>query len=146
MKLSTRGQYGLHAMLDLSLYGQASPQSIKSIAERQSIPEAYLEQLIGKLKKHGLVKSVRGAQGGYMLSEEPSRISVGQILRALEGDLAVVDCITEEGHCEKAVSCPARTVFQKVHDGINGIVDGITLKDMLDDQAKKAQITGSEES
>ena len=134
MKLSTRGQYGIHAMLDLSIYAQAAPQSIKAIAQRQSIPEAYLEQLIGKLKKHGLVTSVRGAQGGYLLAEPPAQITVGQVLRALEGDLKVVDCVIGEDHCGKSRSCPARSVFKRVHDGINDIVDSITLQDMLQDQ------------
>lgn len=134
MKLSTAGQYGVHAMLDLAMNGLDTPQSIKSIAQRQSIPEAYLEQLIGKLKRYGLVRSVRGAQGGYLLSGQPSDISVGKILRALEGDIKVADCLGGEGVCDKACSCPARLIFKRVHDGINDIVDGITLEEMLNQE------------
>ena len=133
MKLSTKGRYGIHAMYDLAQYGSETPQPIKAIAERQNIPEAYLEQLIGQLRRSGLVKSVRGAQGGYLLSRSPSEITVGEVLRTLEGELAVVDCLMEEDVCHKACSCPTRVVWKKLRDGLNEIVDGITLQDMLDD-------------
>ena len=133
MKLSTKGRYGIHAMFDLAQYGSETPQPIKSIAERQNIPEAYLEQLIGQLRRSGLVRSVRGAQGGYLLSRSPAEITVGEVLRTLEGELAVVDCLMEEDACHKACSCPTRVVWKKLRDGVNEIVDGITLQDMLDD-------------
>ena len=133
MKLSTKGRYGIHAMYDLAQFGSETPQPIKSIAERQNIPEAYLEQLIGQLRRSGLVRSVRGAQGGYLLSRSPSEITVGEVLRTLEGELAVVDCLMEEDVCHKACSCPTRVVWKKLRDGLNEIVDGITLQDMLDD-------------
>ncbi len=133
MKLSTKGRYGIHAMYDLAQFGSETPQPIKSIAERQNIPEAYLEQLIGQLRRSGLVKSVRGAQGGYLLARSPAEITVGEVLRTLEGELAVVDCLMEEDACHKACSCPTRVVWKKLRDGLNQIVDGITLQDMLDD-------------
>ncbi|MBQ8953708.1 MAG: Rrf2 family transcriptional regulator [Clostridia bacterium] len=133
MKLSTRSRYGIHAMYDLARRGPGEPQSIKAIAERQRIPEAYLEQLIGPLRKSGLVKSVRGAQGGYLLAQPPEEITVGQVIRALEGDLNLVDCLAEEDACGKACSCATRIVWRKVNDGLNQIVDGITLQDIIDD-------------
>ena len=92
-----------------------------------------MEQLIGQLRRNGLVKSVRGAQGGYLLSRAPAEITVGEVLRTLEGDLAVVDCLLGEDTCQRACSCPTRVVWQKLRDGVNKIVDGITLQDMLDD-------------
>ena len=131
MKLSTKGQYGVRAMYDLAqLYGGA-PQSVKCIAERQGIPEAYLEQLFAVLKRDKLVTSVRGAQGGYMLSRPPGEITVGDILRSLEGGLTLLDCLDEEDACGKSCDCPSRKIWQRLRDGINGIVDGITLDDML---------------
>ncbi|MDL2206305.1 Rrf2 family transcriptional regulator [Eubacteriales bacterium OttesenSCG-928-N13] len=143
MKLSTRGRYGIHAMFDLALHCNDGPQPIKAIAERQDIPEAYLEQLIALLRKDGLVSSVRGAQGGYRLSREPSELTVGQMLRSLEGGLALVDCLEDES-CGRGCTCPTRLVWRKLHDGVNDIVDGITLQDMLDDherlKAQEAQI------
>ncbi len=144
MKLSTKGRYGIHAMYDLAQYANDAPQPIKSIAERQNIPEAYLEQLIGQLRRNGLVKSVRGAQGGYLLSRAPAEITVGEVLRTLEGDLAVVDCLLGEDACHRACSCPTRVVWQKLRDGVNKIVDGITLQDMLDDYERMSAQAKSE--
>ena len=92
MKLSTKGRYGLRALIDLALYSEKEAASIASISARQQISESYLEQLIAKLRKAGLVKSVRGAGGGYMLAKPASEISVGDILRALEGNLDAVNC------------------------------------------------------
>ena len=133
MKLSTRGRYGIHAMYDLALNASGGPQSIKAIAEREGIPEAYLEQLIAVLKRKGLVNSTRGAQGGYMLARQPEEITVGDVLRALEGGRSLVDCIDEEDACGKSCACPSRIVWMKLRDGLNAIVDGITLRDMIVD-------------
>ena len=133
MKLSTRGRYGIHAMYDLALNAEGGPQSIKAIAEREGMPEAYLEQLIAVLKREKLVTSTRGAQGGYMLARRPEEITVGEVLRALEGGLGLVDCLDEEDTCGKSCACPSRIVWLKLRDGLNAIVDGITLQDMIDD-------------
>ena len=133
MKLSTRGRYGIHAMYDLAVNADAGPQSIKAIAERESIPEAYLEQLIALLKREGLVTSIRGAQGGYMLARRPEEITVGDVLRALEGGLNLVECLEEEDACGKSCACPSRIVWLKIQDGLDKIVDGISLRDMIDD-------------
>lgn len=133
MKLSTRSRYGIHAMYDLALNVDCGPQPIKAIAEREGIPEAYLEQLIAVLKKEKLVTSTRGAQGGYVLARRPEDITVGDVLRALEGGLNLVDCLLEEDTCGKTCACPSRIVWMKIRDGLNSIVDGITLKDMVND-------------
>lgn len=87
MKISTKGRYGLRAFIDLACYGAEEPVSISSISARQEISERYLEQLMAKLKKAGLVKSIRGAGGGYRLAKDAAEVSVGDVLRALEGDL-----------------------------------------------------------
>ena len=133
MKLSTRARYGIHAMYDLALSGSDKPQPLKSIAERQNIPEAYLEQLMAALRKEGLVISSRGAQGGYTLSDLPENITIGGIMLALEGEICVTDCLKFEDACKMAGACPTRLVVQKVSNGVNAIVDGITLQDMIDD-------------
>ena len=135
LKLSTRGRYGIHAMYDLAVHYGDGPQSIKCIAERQGIPEAYLEQLIAVLRREKLVISNRGAQGGYRLVREPEDITVGDVLRALEGGLNLVDCLLEEDSCGKSCACPSRIVWLKIRDGLNRIVDGITLQDMIDEYA-----------
>ena len=133
MKLSTRGRYGIHAMYDLACNADAGPQPIKAIAERQNIPEAYLEQLFAVLKRDKLVVSVRGAQGGYMLSRPASQITVGDVLRSLEGGLSLVDCLDEEEACGKSCACPTRIVWLKIRDGLNAIVDSISLTDMQEE-------------
>ncbi len=139
MKLSTRGRYGLKAMFDLAQHAGEGPISLKSIAERQDISEHYLEQLVSGLRKTGLVKSVRGAQGGYILGREPSKIRVGDIIRVLEGPIAPVECVSEEDPecCEKADYCVTRTIWEKVRNSISEVLDSITLADMIQDAAKK---------
>ena len=141
MKLSTRGRYGIHAMYDLAVHYSEGPQSIKSIAARQGIPEAYLEQLIAVLRREKLVLSNRGAQGGYRLARSPEEITVGDVLRALEGGLNLVECLDEEDACGKSCACPSRIVWLKLRDGLNQIVDGITLRDMIEEQAKEGNGT-----
>ena len=134
MKLSTRGRYGIHAMYDLAVHYGDGPQSIKCIAERQGVPEAYLEQLIAMLRRAKLVISNRGAQGGYRLAREPREITVGDVLRALEGGLNLVDCLEEDDACGKSCACPSRIVWMKIRDGLNQVVDSITLQDMIQEQ------------
>lgn len=131
MKLSTRGRYGIHAMYELARGFGGAPMSIKAIAEKQDIPEAYLEQIIAVLRRDELVTSIRGAQGGYILARSPEEVTVGDVLRSLEGGLKLVDCLLEEDTCGKTCACPSRVVWKRISDGLNEIVDGITLKDMI---------------
>lgn len=133
MKLSTKGRYGLRAMIDLARYSETEPVSIASIAGRQDISERYLEQLVALLKKAGLVKSIRGASGGYVLEKEAGEISVGDVLRALEGSLEPVKCAafySEEG-CIAADRCVTKYVWQKINDSINETVDNIMLDELV---------------
>ncbi|MBN2220725.1 MAG: Rrf2 family transcriptional regulator [Vallitaleaceae bacterium] len=138
MKLSTKGRYGLRAMIDLALYSGDEAVSIKSISERESISENYLEQIIATLKKAEYVISTRGAKGGYTLSKEPKDISVGDILRALEGDLNPVDCaaVNEDISCEEADFCVTKYVWKRISESINQVVDNISLQDLVDEQTR----------
>lgn len=134
MKLSTKGRYGLKAMFELALHYGEGPIPLKNIADSQRISEHYLEQLIAVLRKNGLVKSVRGAQGGYMLIDAPSKITVGSIIRVLEGDIAPADCVIEDNNmCDREAKCVTKLVWLKIRDSINEVIDSITLEDMLDD-------------
>jgi len=139
MKLTTKGRYGVKAMIDLALQGSEEPVSLKSIAERQNLSENYLEQLFAVLKKSDLVKSVRGAQGGYLLAGNPADITIGSILRSLEGSLAPVDCVLEEDpvKCDKSDSCITKFVWEKIRDSVNSVVDSITLADLIAEYKKK---------
>lgn len=135
MKLSTRGEYGLRAMFDLAQHYGEGPIALRSIAERQEVSENYLEQLIACLRKSGLVDSVRGAQGGYMLARAPDSIKVGDIIRVLEGPIAPLDCVSEQdtGSCDRAETCAARFIWEKVRDSIIEVLDSFTLQDMCNE-------------
>ena len=138
MRLSTRGQYGVKAMFDFALRYGDGPITIKTVAESQDISEHYLEQLMSALKKAGLVESVRGAQGGYMLARTPDEISIGDIIRVLEGPITLVDCAPEHGipECVKADRCVTRGIWQKMGESIANVVDSITLGDLVEDAKK----------
>lgn len=138
MKLSTKGRYGLRALLDLAIYSEKGPVSISSIASRQQISERYLEQLVAKLKKAGMVRSIRGAQGGYELARDPGDISVGDILRTLEGSLQAVECpgLREDQGCEDADFCVTKYVWQRINDSITQAVDEITLEQLIIESKK----------
>lgn len=135
MKISTKGRYGLRALVEIALSGEEAV-SISSISERQSISVSYLEQLLAKLRKAGLIKSIRGAQGGYQLNRNPEQISVGDVLRALEGDLRPVDCseLSEgTGECESADFCVTKYVWQKMNDSINETVNHISIAELMEE-------------
>lgn len=133
LKLSTKGRYGLRALIDLALADENEPVSISSISARQEISERYLEQLMAMLRKAGLVKSIRGAGGGYVLAKPSAMISVGDVLRALEGNIEPVDCdgFSEKTDCESADSCIAKYVWQKINDSINQTVDKIMISELI---------------
>ena len=134
MKLSTKGRYGLRAMIDLADYSEEMPQSIACIAARQSISDSYLEQLMAKLKKAGLITSIRGAQGGYVLAKPSKEISVGDILRALE-DLSPVNCVGLKGEqaCGGSDTCVTRNVWKRIDDSKQHAVDSIFLDELDED-------------
>ena len=138
MKISTKGRYALRLMMDLAENNTGSPISLKDVAKRQDISDKYLEQIISILNKAGYVRSVRGAQGGYMLKMEPQNYTVGMILRQTEGSLAPVACREgDERVCDRRQQCVTSIVYKKINDAISGVVDNITLQDLVDWQNEK---------
>jgi Rrf2 family iron-sulfur cluster assembly transcriptional regulator len=134
MILSTKGRYGLRAIVDLAAHSEEGPVSIHSIALRQNITEKYLEQLIGKLKRAGLVTSIRGASGGYLLARPPEQISVGDVLLVLEGDLKPTECAGLDDPstaCEASGSCVTKYVWQKIYRNIEDTVSHIYLDELV---------------
>ena len=133
----------MRAMIDLALYSEQEAVSISSIALRQNISESYLEQLMAKLKKAGLVISTRGAQGGYRLALPMCEISVGDVLRALEGDLRAVECTahTDEG-CQGEELCVTKYVWQRINESIARTVDEMMLDQLVADSIDRPVITG----
>lgn len=138
MKISTKGRYGLRSMLDLAINSSGDHVSLNSIAERQHISSNYLEQVFSTLRKSGLVNSVKGAQGGYVLADSPSRISVGSILRALEGNLTVTGDNEDIEAKNQIEYCLRINVWDLINSNINTVVDSITLEDLMVEHKKLA--------
>jgi Rrf2 family protein len=131
MKVSTRGRYGLRAMIDLAIHSKETHVSLASIAERQNVSLNYLEQAFSVLKKTGLVKSVKGAQGGYTLAYPPENITVYQILQVLEGDLSIIDRqVNNEGPIQH---CIQEQIWDKIDTKLKELLTSITLKDLAEE-------------
>ena len=139
MKISTKGRYALRLMLDLAIYNTGEPVSLKDVAKRQEISEKYLEQIISMLNKAGFVRSIRGAQGGYMLTKEPKEYTVGSILRLTEGDLAPVSCVgADSASCDRKDCCVTVRIWEQLNEAVNNVVDNITVADMVAWQAEQS--------
>jgi Rrf2 family transcriptional regulator, cysteine metabolism repressor len=133
MKVSTRGEYGVRAMVALAHHYGDGPLSIAEIARQSNIPPAYLEQLIAPLRRADLVTSRRGARGGYILSRDPSEIRVGDVYRVMEGPVAPMDCVSEDltdQTCPLIDGCETRPIWVKVRDSIVEALDSTTLADL----------------
>ena len=140
LKISTKGRYALRLMIYIAANSNGKPVSIKDVAKNEDISDKYLEQIITQLSRAGLVKSARGAQGGYMLAKEPQEYTVGEILRLLEGNLAPVACVddTKEA-CTRADECVTMEVWREIKDAVNKVVDNITLADLVEQQRQKCR-------
>jgi Rrf2 family protein len=137
MKISTKGRYGLRAMVDLAVYSAGDHISLKSIAERQNISEGYLEQVFSTLRKAGLINSIKGAQGGYAIADRPDKITVGNVLRALEGNLSVIDDKSmDEKTNDKIEDCIRQKVWSIINGSIDDVVDNMTLEDLMNEYKK----------
>lgn len=134
MKISTKGRYGLEALMILCLESSQGHVSLKRIAECSNISEAYILQIFLVLRRAGIVDSIRGAQGGYSLSRDPSKISVGEILNILEGPLSPVTCIVQGGKspCSRSEGCATRLLWIKLTESLNTLTNSITLADLLE--------------
>lgn len=138
MKISTKGRYALRLMLDLAMNNTGEFIPLKNVSERQDISVKYLEQIITVLVKAGFVKGLRGSRGGYKLAKNPEDYTVGMILRLTEGSLAPVACLDDEVNtCERACDCITLGLWQELYDAINGVVDNITLADLIERAEKQ---------
>lgn len=135
MKFSTKARYGLRAMVELALHYNHGPISVKNIAEHQEISEAYLEHLMSLLTNRGLTKSIRGVQGGYLLARDPSKIKVGDVIRALEGPIVPVDCVNRVDpiECNRYDKCVSKIVWERVRDVMEEVLDSLTLQNLKDE-------------
>lgn len=134
IRFSTRAEYGLRMMMDLARQHGRGPQPLTEIARHESLPAAYLEQLAGKLRRAGLVVSTQGAHGGYELSRPPAAITVGEVMRVLEGPISPMVCATEgetDPLCERQTFCGANVVWERVRDSVAQALDSLTLVDLI---------------
>lgn len=147
MKISTRGRYGLKAMVDLAVEYGNGPVNVGTLARMQAVSETYLEQLMGALKRAKLISSIRGAQGGYLLAKKPEDISVGEVLNVLEGTTVLIECVgSEVFDCDNACTCSARPLWLKLQSKINNVLKETTIKDLADDYIIQKRRKSDEES
>ena len=132
MKVSTKGRYAIRLMFDIAQHSSGENVSIRDISKRQNISLKYLEQIVNMLSRAGLLKSQRGAQGGYKLTRKPEEYTVGDILRVTEGEMAPVACLEdEENHCPRAALCPTVKFWTGLYRTINDYLDGTTIADLV---------------
>lgn len=137
MKLSTRGQYGTRALLDLALHWGEGPVQLKDIAQRQNIPLQYLEHLITPLIAAGVVRSTRGARGGVSLARPPQEIRLSEVIQLLEGSIAPVECLNNPERCPRSDLCVPRDIWSELKKAIDGVLESTTLQDLVERQKRK---------
>jgi Rrf2 family protein len=143
MRISTKGDYGLRALIELAHhYGEPRPVQSSEIAARQKIPESYLEQLLTILRRSGFIRSVRGPQGGHALIREPSGLRVSEVIEALEGTIMPTDCLDEGSACARNGGCAQSAMWKDVRDAILGVLDNTTVADLAE-RDRALQPTGT---
>lgn len=139
MKISTKGRYGLRAMMDLAIHqSDGKPVFLSDVAKRQDISEKYLEHIFSALKNAGLVSTVRGRKGGFLLSKPAGEVTVSSIITALEGPCTVVDCVSKPKTCERSEACAARDIWGLLGKKMEEVLSGFTLEGLAEMQEKKA--------
>ncbi len=142
MKLSTRGRYGTRALLELALHQGEGPVPLKDIAQRQQISLQYLEHLITPLIAAGIVLSTRGPRGGVSLAKPPEAVRLSEIIQLLEGSIAPVECVNNPGICVRSKLCVTRDIWSELKKVMNGVLESITLQDLVERQKRKEQPEG----
>jgi Rrf2 family protein len=140
LRLSTKGQYGVRAMFEIAKHYNKGPLTIKEIALKQNVSVSYLEQLLNRLRKTKLITSQKGPGGGYLLQDKPEEISIGMILKALEGPVALAHCLDPSAkECKQIEGCVARLFWKSLGEKIEQFLETTSLKDLLNEEAKIQQ-------
>lgn len=137
MRLSTKGRYGVRALVDIALNSDGGPVLLKDIARRQEISAQYLEHLVAPLIRAGILRSIRGAKGGIALAKPPEEIRLSQVIEVLEGSVAPVECVDNAALCARSAQCVTRDVWGEIKAAIMGVLESLTLKDLMDRQRAK---------
>jgi Rrf2 family protein len=132
LRLSTKGQYGVRAMYEIARGYGRGPITIKEISERQDVSVAYLEQILNTLRKAGIITSVKGPGGGYVLGRNPDNVSIGAILRGLEGPVAITSCLDPKEGCMRVEGCVTHLLWKALGENIEAFLDKMTLRDLLE--------------
>jgi len=137
MKLSTKGRYGVRALVDIALYGDGGPVMLKDISQRQGISAQYLEHLVAPLIRDGVLRSIRGPRGGMALARPPEEITLARVIQVLEGSVAPVECVDNPAVCARSGQCAAQDVWTDIKVAVMGVLESMTLKDLVDRQRAK---------
>ena len=137
MKISTKGRYGLRILMDLALHQTEKPRLIRDIAKSQQISEKYISRLVIALRKAGMIRSVRGVNGGFHIAKKPEDITLLDVIEVMEGPLSIVDCVSAPRVCAHSENCAPREVWCKLNDDIRSLMRETTLSDILASYEKK---------
>ena len=140
MKISTKTRYGTRALLDLALNTNGEPVQLKDIARRQELSPSYLEHLFIPLIAAGIIRSTRGAKGGISLARDPDEIKIMQIVEALEGKIALVECLRRSGECSRSGACATQDIWEEMTSAICDILENTTLADLMERQKRKERV------
>jgi Rrf2 family protein len=138
MRLSTKGRYGVRALVDIALNSDGAPVLLKDIAKRQGISAQYLEHLVAPLIRAGILRSIRGAKGGIALARPPEEIRLDRVIEVLEGSVAPVECVDNAGLCARSDECATRDVWIDIKAAIMGVLESLTVKDLMERQKAKS--------
>jgi Rrf2 family cysteine metabolism transcriptional repressor len=136
MHFSTKTRYGARAVLDIAMHGGNGPVTLNEIAKRQEVSKKYVGHIVNQLLAAGILESVRGPQGGYMLARPAKQIRLGEIIRALDGSMAPVRCAEKPDFCSKSKKCAMQEIWITLRDRIDSVVDGVTVADLVNRQKK----------
>jgi Rrf2 family transcriptional regulator, cysteine metabolism repressor len=139
MRLSTKGRYGVRALVDIALNCNGGPVLLKDIAKRQDISAQYLEHLVAPLIRAGILRSIRGAKGGIALAKPPEEIRLSRVIEILEGSVAPVECVDNPSLCSRSDTCVTRDVWVEIKAAVVGVLEPLTLKDLMDRQKAKGR-------
>lgn len=139
MKISTKGRYGLRILMDLAIHQSDKPRLIRDIAKSQQISEKYISRLVIALRKAGMIRSVRGVNGGFHLAMKPEDITLLDVIEVMEGPLSIVDCVSAPKQCSMSENCAPREIWCKLNEDIRGLMRQTTLADILASYARQNQ-------
>lgn len=140
MKLSTRARYGTRALLDVALHNDGRPVVLKDIGNRQQISVSYLEHLVIPLISAGILRSERGKRGGLLLARPPAQIRLSEVVRVLEGSLALTDCVRDPKSCPRSGSCATEEIWDEMSKAMEKVLESTTLEDLVDRQRRKEPV------